>query len=291
MKSMTGYGRGQAADQEISIGVEVNSVNRKQLEPAINLPRDLTSLEPRVREIIAASVSRGRINVLITTANLASHTGGNLIDAAAAERAHAALLGLVEKHQLEGGVDLHSILAIPGVLRMESLRLDADAVWPLIEQATRQALDQLVAMRTREGVDLCADLEKRTATIAAAIERIGELHPAVVEKYRAALHERVRQNGLELEWDDDRLAKEVVLFADRSDISEELTRLRSHLGQLTENLTKLEPIGRMLEFIVQEIGRELNTLGSKANDVVISQIIMTCKSEMEKIREQVQNIE
>ncbi len=291
MKSMTGYGRGYVADENLAVTVEVNSVNRKQLEPAINLPRDLASLEPRVRELIAATLSRGRINVLITTANLASASGGDLIDLAAAARAHAALLALVEKHRLTGGVGLPSLLAIPGVLRVEALSHDLEVVWPQLEKALQQALEQLVAMRTREGVDLRADLETRTTNILSAIEKIRELHPAVIEKYRAALYERVRKIGIELDLDDDRLSKEVVLFADRCDISEELTRLQSHLGQFSENLTKAEPIGRTLEFIVQEIGRELNTLGSKANDASISQIIVTCKSEMEKIREQVQNIE
>ena len=291
MKSMTGYGRGQASDLGLAITVEVNSVNRKQLEPAINLPRDLTSLEPRVREIIAGTVSRGRINVLVTTASRATETPGDLIDWAAADRAHAALTELATRFQLVNRVELQSILAIPGVLRLAVRNVDSETAWPLLEAALRVALDQLVAMRTREGVDLRTDLESRAANIASAIEKIRGVHPGVVEKYRTALFERVRKIGLELEWEDDRLAKEVVLFADRSDISEELTRLQSHLGQFTENLAKAESIGRTLEFIVQEIGRELNTLGSKANDVAISQIVVTCKSEMEKIREQVQNIE
>jgi uncharacterized protein (TIGR00255 family) len=291
MKSMTGYGRGQASDANFAVTVEVNSVNRKQLEPAINLPRDLAALEPRVREIIAASLSRGRINVLITTASLASDATSNLIDYAAADRAHAALRELADRYALTEGVSLRSILHMPGVLRVESHKVDQETVWPTLEKSLHLALEQLIAMRTREGVDLGTDLENRAANIASAIQKIRQLHPAVVEKYRAALHERIRKVGIELELDDERLTREVVLFADRCDISEELTRLHSHLGQFSENLTRSEPIGRTLEFIVQEIGRELNTLGAKANDASISQLIVTCKGEMEKIREQVQNIE
>ncbi|HEX8373520.1 MAG TPA: YicC/YloC family endoribonuclease, partial [Chthoniobacterales bacterium] len=198
---------------------------------------------------------------------------------------------LSARYQLTGGVDLRSLLLIPGVLRAEVQTLDSQSVWPTLEKALRQAVEQLIAMRTREGVDLRTDLSARGSNISAAVEKIRQLHPEVLERYRTALHERVRKAGAELELDDERLAREVVLFADRSDISEELTRLQSHLGQFSENLTRSEPIGRTLEFIVQEIGRELNTLGAKANDVAISQIIVTCKSEMEKIREQVQNIE
>ncbi len=291
MKSMTGYGRGHVGNENLAVTVEVNSVNRKQLEPAINLPRDLASLEPRVRELIAAALSRGRINVLISTTNLSTDAASELIDWTAAARAHAALMELITRQQLTGGVDLQSILAIPGVLRVNAPGIDLEAVWPTMERAVRQALEQLIAMRAREGIDLRADLEVRSTNILSALEKIRELHPIVIEKYRVALHERVRKIGIELDLDDDRMAKEVVLFADRCDISEELTRLQSHLGQFTENLTKSEPVGRTLEFIVQEIGRELNTLGSKANDAAISQIIVTCKSEMEKIREQVQNIE
>jgi uncharacterized protein (TIGR00255 family) len=288
---MTGYGRAQLADDKLSVTVEVNSVNRKQLEPAINLPRDLSGLEPRVREIIAAQLSRGRINVLVNTTSKVAESAGDLIDWPAAERAHEALQELVAKHQLTGGVGLQSILSIPGVLRVDAQTVDAKTIWPLLEKTLRQALDQLVAMRTREGTDLRIDLKSRAANILAAVAKIGKLHPLVIEKYRAGLHERVRKMGVELQLDDERLTKEVVLFADRADISEELTRLQSHLGQFSENLIMSEPIGRTLEFIVQEIGRELNTLGSKANDASISQIIVTCKSEMEKIREQVQNIE
>lgn len=291
MKSMTGYGRGHVSDSSLAVTVEVNSVNRKQLEPAINLPRDLAALEPRVREIIAAQLSRGRINVLITTTSLATDSTGDLIDWSVAVRGHTALQKLVERHQLVGGVDLRSLLTIPGVLRVEARSVDGELVWPQMEKAVRQALEQLIAMRTREGVDLCTDLETRAGNILFAVEKIRQLHPAVIERYRNALHERVHKTGIELELDDERLAKEIVLFADRCDISEELTRLQSHLGQFSENLTKTEPIGRTLEFIVQEIGRELNTLGAKANDTAISQIIVTCKGEMEKIREQVQNIE
>ena len=183
------------------------------------------------------------------------------------------------------------MLAIPGVLRSGSGLIDFDAAWSPLENALGQALDQLIAMRTREGAELRADLETRAANIQSALVNIGELHPGVIEKYRTALQERVRKVGLELNLDDDRMAKEVVLFAERCDISEELTRLQSHLGQFCENLTKAEPVGRTLEFIVQEIGRELNTLGAKANDVAISQLIVTCKAGMEKIREQIQNIE
>ncbi len=291
MKSMTGYGRGHVSDSHHAVTVEVSSVNRKQLEPAINLPRDLAMLEPRVREVIAARIARGRINIQISVAGLALDAAAEFIDWTAADRANGALRELASRYGLTGGIDLRDLLAMPGVLRAEEVSTDAEAVWPALEPALREALDQLVAMRAREGDDLRADLQNRADEIDAAVGRIGQLHPLTIEKYRAGLQERVRKAGLELDLDDERLAREVVLHAERCDISEELTRLQSHLGQFRENLTKSEPVGRTLEFIAQEIGRELNTLGAKANDAAISQLIVTCKAGMEKIREQLQNIE
>ena len=146
-------------------------------------------------------------------------------------------------------------------------------------------------MREREGKNLAKDLIHRLKIVREALHKIRELHPEVLKKFRQSLQERIAKVGLEIPIDDERIVKEVIFFADKSDITEELTRLESHFTQFAHHLRKAEPVGRTLEFMTQEIGRELNTLGSKANDVEISQLVVTCKAEMEKIREQIQNIE
>jgi uncharacterized protein (TIGR00255 family) len=164
-------------------------------------------------------------------------------------------------------------------------------IWPQLEQALKEAHADLVRMRVREGKHLAKDLIKRLKAVRASVRMIRQLQPAVLKRYRQNLQERIERAGLELPVDDERLVKEVVFFADKSDISEELTRLDSHLAQFAHHLRKTEPIGRTLEFMVQEIAREFNTLGAKANDVDIAQLVVACKAEMEKIREQIQNIE
>jgi uncharacterized protein (TIGR00255 family) len=291
MNSMTGYGRSQISKNGWAITVEVNSVNRKQLEVAANLPREIASLEPRLRETVTGILSRGRINAFVTYSQTAGSDASSLIDAEFAAHAYAALFKLQQQLGLFGEITVDTVTAIPGVVRAQSAAIDAESVWPVLEQALVEALKQLVSMRKREGVRLSADLKARLALIAKTLEEIRRVHPGVVDKYRAALRERVRKAAADLEIDGERLEKEVILFADRCDISEELTRLLSHLGQFELHLDSGQPVGRTLEFLVQEIGRELNTLSSKANDAAISQLIVTCKAEIERIREQVQNIE
>jgi uncharacterized protein (TIGR00255 family) len=164
-------------------------------------------------------------------------------------------------------------------------------VWPALEEALRRALDELVKMRVREGKHLAKDLIHRLKVLRQSLKEVRRLHPAVAEKHRVVLLERINKAGVELEPNDERLLKEVAFFADRSDVSEELTRLESHLAQFAHALRKEEPVGRTLEFITQEISRELNTLGAKAGDPGISQHVVACKAEVEKIREQIQNLE
>ncbi|HWB58989.1 MAG TPA: YicC/YloC family endoribonuclease [Chthoniobacteraceae bacterium] len=291
MRSMTGYGRGQSSHNGTKYSVELNSVNRKQSDVAVNLPHDLAELEPRVRDLINAQVSRGRLNVVI-----ARHSGGGsqqkpAFDSTLARSYYNAMLELQKELKAAGEISIETILRAPGVLRTTEEQISVDDAWPHIESALKEALGDLIAMREREGKHLAKDLIKRLKLVRQALRKIRQLHPAVVRKYRQTLHERIQKAGLEIEQDDERLVKEVIFFADKSDISEELTRLESHFAQFAHTLRKHEPIGRTLDFMTQEIYRELNTLGAKANDVEISQLVVTCKAEMEKIREQIQNIE
>jgi uncharacterized protein (TIGR00255 family) len=168
---------------------------------------------------------------------------------------------------------------------------DSDDIWPPLEQALRSALAELIKMREREGKHLAKDLIHRLKTIRKWLKEIRSRHPEVVKKYRAALLDRIQKADLPIDANDERLLKEISFFADRSDISEELTRLESHLAQFAHHLRRNEPVGRTLEFITQEIFRELNTLGAKANDALISQHVVACKAELERVREQIQNLE
>ena len=288
---MTGYGRGEADCEGVKLSVELSTVNRRQSEIAINLPRDLTELETRIRRVINERISRGRTNVLVAHHASTDGTRRLALDLELARSYQDAMRALQKKLGAPGQITIDTILQAPGVMRPPEEAIEAERAWPAIERALESALDGLIKMREREGKHLAKDLIRRLKAIRQLLKEIRALHPAVVEKFRAALTERIEKTGLSISNDDERLAKEIFLFADRSDISEELTRLESHLAQFAHHLRRDEPVGRTLEFIVQEIFRELNTLGVKANDAEIAQRVVACKTELEKIREQVQNLE
>jgi len=287
---MTGYGRGQLSGNGIQVLVEVQSVNKRQTEILTNVPSTLASLENDIRAKIGRMVSRGRIVVTISVTGPTSHPQPKLDDDLANLYLRRFKL-LQNQLRLPGEITIETILRSPGVVSFsEELPIDASAR-SVVDATLDVALEQLLKMRAKEGANLHKDLNRRVKTILKAIARISKRRPEVVKRYREILLERIKKIGLELGVADDRLAKEVALFAERSDFSEELTRVESHLGQFIETANKQEAIGRTLEFISQEVGRELNTLSAKANDAEISQIVVNCKAELEKIREQVQNVE
>jgi len=291
MRSMTGYGRGQSVHDGAKFSVELNSVNRKQSDVVVTMPRELAELEPRVRDMINAEVARGRLNVVIAVHRSITAGAALALDRQLARTFYQSMVELKKELGAAGEVTIDAVLRAPGVLRPPEEELAIDEAWPHVESALKEALSDLVKMREREGKHLAKDLIKRLKIVRTAVRKVRVLQPAVVKRYRQSLHDRIERAGIDLPLDDDRLVKEVIFFAEKSDITEELTRLDSHFAQFAHHLRKQEPVGRTLEFMSQEIGREFNTLGSKANDVEISQWVVTCKSEMEKIREQIQNIE
>ena len=212
---------------------------------------------------------------------------------AALARAYARELNRLAKQlKLAGPVTLETLLRAPGVLQTDEDLADAETFWPAVAKALQTALAALVKMREREGTHLAKDLQKRMAVVARSVERVQKQAPEVVKRYQEQLRERVKNAGLEMPGlDDERLHKEIVYFADRSDISEELTRLESHFHQFDDCVKSKEPVGRTLDFLAQEMNREVNTIGSKANDSLISREVVTLKAELEKFREQVQNVE
>ena len=293
MKSMTGYGRGECSQDGLKVTTEVSSVNRKQAEVNVYLPRELESLELQVRDQVNQRVARGRLTVKVAIHAGESFYGGRVqlnIPLAKAYAKEIAKLG--NELAIENAVTMEVLLRAPGVLRTEEEISDAETVWPVVQQSVQRALDGLVKMRQREGTHLSTDLRDRMATMRKSVDLIRERAPEMVKRYQEQLRLRIKNAGLDLPAaDDERLLKEVVYFADRSDISEELTRLESHFKQFGASLRSKEPVGRMLDFLAQEINREVNTIGSKTTDNLISKEVVRLKAELEKVREQVQNVE
>jgi uncharacterized protein (TIGR00255 family) len=293
MKSMTGYGRGECARDGFKITVELGAVNRRQSEISINLPHELEMLEAPVRDAINARVARGRV-----TARMAVHAAEGKISArmhinkSLAQAYATELARLAKQLKIPNGVTLDQIVRAPGVFQSDEELVEADKIWPAAEKALNQALAALVKMREREGAHLADDLAKRIGIMRKSVDKIRQQAPFTTENYRQQLLERIKSAGIEnIAPDDERLLKEVVLFADRSDISEELTRLQSHFQQFEDCRKSSEPVGRTLDFLAQEMNREINTIGSKANDAVISREVVTLKAELERFREQAQNVE
>jgi uncharacterized protein (TIGR00255 family) len=266
-------------------------VNRKQSDVVVNLPRDLVELEPRIRQTINENISRGRTNATISLHSGANGTRKLALNTELARSYHEAMRSLQKELNAPGEINIATILQAPGVMRFPEEALNPEDTWLPVERALRAALADLIKMREREGKHLAKDLIHRLKAIRKKLKEVRALHPDVVKRYRAALLDRMHKAGLPLPNDDERILKEITFFADRADVSEELTRLESHLAQFAHHLRSKEPVGRTLEFITQEIFRELNTLGAKANDAAISQRVIGCKAELEKIREQVQNLE
>jgi len=290
---MTGYGRGESAQDGFKITVELSAVNRRQTEISVNLPRELELLEAPVRDAINARVARGRVTTRITLhAANGKQSARAHINLALARAYTTELNRLAKQLKLAGAVTLDHLVRAPGVFQTDEELVDAENLWPVVEKALKQALAALVKMREREGAHLAQDLAARAGIMRQCAERIQKQAPQTAERYRQQLVERIQSAGLAAPGpEDERLLKEIVLFADRSDISEELTRLQSHFQQFEDCRKSKEPVGRTLDFLAQEMNREINTIGSKANDALISRDVVTLKAELEKFREQAQNVE
>lgn len=288
---MTGYGRGEAANGAVRFTVELQSVNRKHIDIALSLPRSLQPIESRLREKVQARIARGRVNVAVSITPSGDASVTQCIDEALARLYANSMRRLMEELNLSGGLTLETLLRAPGVLLSPGQDLDAEKAWPTLEQALDCALEELTSMRHTEGTTLSKDLAVRLAKLSELVSLIQERGPQITQNYRAQLLERLRAADLDVSLTDERLLKELALFADRSDITEELTRLKSHFAQMGKILGSTAPVGRTLEFLTQEIAREFNTLGVKSNDAPVSHWVVEAKAELERIREQVLNIE
>ena len=291
MKSMTGFGNGEVLIGDLLYRVEISSVNRKQADIVINMPRELTALETRVRKMIKESVSRGRVNVNIFVKASSSEGGTINVNKDLAKQYYEALKGLELDFGGNNFTENFDPMRANGVINFGVSLPEAEDAWVHVQEALSQAVAHLIKMRSDEGAHLKADLEVRLDKIKNNLERISEYASHVVERHKENLFKRLAASGLELDLNDERVIKEIGIFADRCDITEEITRLESHFIQSEKYFSSNEAVGRPLDFLVQEISRELNTIGSKANDANIAQSIVETKTELEKIREQVQNVE
>jgi uncharacterized protein (TIGR00255 family) len=292
MKSMTGYGCGECSKDGVKIAVELSSVNRRQSEISVNLPRELEVLEAQIREEIHRHVSRGRLSVRVALHDLDNKAAGRAqINHGLAKAYAREFTRLAKELKLSEPLSMELLVRAPGVLQTNEDLPDAEDFWPAVKAALDKALVMLVKMRAREGDHLQRDLKQRMIIMRQSTARIARQAPQVSDRYRKQLVERIKTAGLETPLDDERLLKEVIYFADRSDITEELTRLQSHFIQFDDCVKASEPVGRTLDFLAQEMNREVNTIGSKANDSIISREVVVLKAELEKFREQAQNVE
>jgi len=291
MNSMTGFGAATAPLASASLRVEIGGVNRKQTEVAVTLPRAWAALETTVRELVAGAVSRGRVNISIS---LQQTAGGAAPITINRERLTALTAQLAELENTLGkpvDTSLDALLRL-GILaeEMES-DLPLETVEAAVVPAVQEALHAFLTLRAQEGANMKQDLLTRINTLRGYRVALMERASGVALRHRGALLKRLEESGLPIPADDERIIKEIALFADRCDVTEEMTRLESHLNQFERICDKTEAVGRTLDFLCQEIFRELNTTGSKANDAELAQMVVSAKTELEKIREQVQNIE
>jgi uncharacterized protein (TIGR00255 family) len=288
MKSMTGHGRGTAVARNFRIVAECFSVNRRQCEVALVTSRDLAWLEPGVREEVFKRISRGKVQVSLTVEH-PPQSAPVLVDRRRAAEFLREVRALQNELDLAGDISLETVLSAPGVLRTEDTQ--QGELWPLVRQALGQALEGLLAMRVREGTHLKKELLRAVARMTTRLRRIRTLAPRVPKRQRAALFNRLQAARLPVDLLDPRITTEIAVFAERCDITEELARLESHLGQFGDHLESNEPVGRTLEFLAQEMSREWHTAGAKANDAEISLLVVEAKAELDKAREQLANVE
>ncbi len=289
MLSMTGYGRATCETDGRQLTIELKSVNHRFLDLSFRMPRNLMFLEDDARKAIAEKLARGHVDVFMTYRNLRSDARTVQVDRALFD-AYAQALDTLANGGLRDDRSLMSVARMPDVMIVTEAEEDQDAVRALMLETMAQALEQLLAMRRREGASMAEDLGRKVDAIDEMTRKIEARYPETVEEYtrrlRASIEELIGQNV-----DETRLLTEVAVMADRSAIAEETVRLHSHIQQLRETFQREEPIGRRLDFLVQELNREVNTISSKSQDVPITRLAVECKAEIEKLREQLQNVE
>jgi len=291
LKSMTGYGRGESRNEKMAIGAEIKSVNHRFADINVKLPRFLSPLENDVRKKVAATVRRGKVDVYLTQEALGESVCEPVLDKALAASYARVFRELAATCELEGEVTLGLLAAQRDVIIVREVAQDEESLRSQLYEALDRALAAHDLMRRNEGEATASDMLERLAAIEGMLASIVTRAPAVADEWRQKLQERLARLQPDVAVDPQRVAQEVALFADRCDISEEVTRFRSHLVQFRDLFSSDEPVGRQMDFLLQELNRETNTMGSKSNDAELTRQVVAIKAELEKIREQVQNVE
>lgn len=291
IKSMTGFGRGEAQAKGRIWTTELRCVNNRFLDLKIKLPKGYCPLEERIRSLIAASLQRGRVDFAVNVGGDFSDLTTVKVNMDLAGTYKRALTEMGESLGVGGDIDLSLLASFPDVLIREQESEDLEAVWTVLSSAVEEAIAQCEIMRQQEGNALLADLSVRMDSFSEIVERVASAVPELLEQRKALLQERLEKLLGNVQIDPMRLAQEVVILADKTDVTEELVRLRSHTQQFRNFLLEEGAVGRKLDFLVQEFLREVNTLGSKISDARIAHLTVELKSELEKMREQIQNIE
>lgn len=289
--SMTGFGRGRFQGDGKEFLVEIKTVNHRYCDLYIKIPRQISFLEDKIREKVGKVISRGKVDIYISFDDFSEDSKSILIDEGLVKAYIRSMELLRDKYELKDDISVSLIAKFPDVIKVEKAEQDEEKLWELLSKVLDDALQTLIDMRRAEGEGLKADLVERTFLIENIIKEISIRCPEIVKEYKYRLENRIKELLDQQVVDENRMMMEIAIFADRCNIDEELVRLNSHINQFRQTLEMDVPIGRKLDFLLQEMNREVNTIGSKANDLLVSKKVIEIKSELEKIREQTQNIE
>ena len=291
LKSMTGYGRCEYQDSNLRMTVELKSVNHRYCEVFIRMPRQLGSFEDRIRTLIMERISRGKIGVFLNWDNLSDQAKEVILDEGLAKAYYNALMKISAGLGLRDDISSSTLAKFPDILKVEKKDEDDEAIWAVIKTAVNDALDRLIIMREKEGEKLQKSLSDILCSIESHVSFLETREPVVVREYRDKLSARIQELMENNVVDETRLAMEVAIFADRCCITEELVRLKSHISQFRDIMNMNGAVGKKMDFLLQEMNREVNTIGSKSNDLEITIHVVELKCEIEKVRELIQNIE
>lgn len=291
IRSMTGYGGAKGTVDGLELFVELKSVNNRYLDTNVRLPRNFLFAEEAVKSTVGTYISRGKVDVFITVNSAKADNVIVSVNAPLAQGYVAALHSLAATYGLSNTPSAMDVARFPDVLSVEKKEVDKETITAGLCEVLRQALEEFQTMRTREGTRLRDDILGKVDNIETMVSFIEKRSPETVAEYRQRLEQKMREVLENTELEESRIVLEAAIFADKVAVDEETVRLRSHIAQLCEMLTGASPVGRKLDFLIQEFNREANTIGSKCNDGEIARCVVDLKSEIEKIREQVQNIE
>ena len=291
LRSMTGYGRSKYENDSREYTVEIKSVNNRYSDISIKMPRNISFLEDNIKKIISNSITRGKVEVFISFSNNSEKGKTIEINKELAKIYIEEMKELASEAGINSNIEVIDVMKMPDILNIKLNEDDEKIITEELINCTREAIDNFIHMREIEGEKIKEDLEKRISLISEKIDKINSISTGLVNEYIVKLEKRINELLKPNVVDEARLAQEIVIYSDKCSVEEELTRLRSHISQFLNLLNETNPIGKKLDFLIQEMNRETNTIGSKANSLEITNLVVDIKTEIENIREQVQNIE